>query len=53
MKQKNLITYGLIGLAIVFLMNQGKDDDKNDEPENGGVYAGEKPNEGTPATPQF
>lgn len=53
MKQKDLITYGLIGLAIVFLMNQGKDDDKKDEPENGGVYAGEKPNEGTPATPNL
>ena len=32
MKQKDLITYGLIGLAIVFIMNQGKDDDKKDEP---------------------
>ena len=54
MKQKDLITYGRIGLAIVFLMNQGKsDDDKKDEPENGGVYAGEQPNEGTPETPNL
>jgi len=43
MKQKDLITYGLIGLAIVFLMNQSKADDKKDEPENGGIK--------TPATP--
>jgi len=53
MKQKDLITYGLFGLAIVFLMNQSKGDDKKDEPDNGGVYAGEKPDLGTPATPNL
>ena len=43
MKQKDLITYGLIGLAIVFLMNQGKSDDKKDEPENGGIKTPDAP----------
>jgi len=57
MKQKDLITYGLIALGI-YLITKPKepktsDDNKKDEPTNGGVYAGQQPNEGTPATPNL
>ena len=57
MKQKDLITYGLIALGIYLITkpkeSKTSDDDKKDEPDNGGVYAGEKIDLGTPATPNL
>lgn len=54
MKQKDLITYGLIALGI-YLITKPKETktSDDDEPTNGGVYAGEQPNDGTPATPNL